>query len=320
MNKISPLDIRVAVLAHPLVVKDDRTSTAVFQKPIVPYSGDERIVSVFQNSPKPRIEPSRSQILAPILRKGQFALVRVFEILKTLLSENKKSTTLLNEIAPPRTLAVPQLPYPSFQATKPPRFFWHPAYSAPADEYAPSCLMSEAKEDMPNPVYNSADVCTYARSALPQQGILRQDHEGFVYLELCDNFITDIFPLIHDRACEAVPLYHLEPSPAHIPVILPHEWTQRKGWGEMKELETTFSFEITRLFSLKPKRWPGVEKVYFLNIKSPELESFRERNLLPSLICGHEFHVAIAFKKAAEQSPKAPQKETFRLNVSCFAA
>ncbi len=318
MNKISPLDIRIAVLAYPLVSRDEMGSPAFAHRPIAAYSGDERIVSLFQNSPKPRIEQSKSKV-PPLLRKGQYAIRRVLEILKTFL-EIKEPSSVLSDIAPPRRLLVPQLPHPPFRTAKPPRFFWHPAYSAPKDEYAPSCLMSETKEDLPSTVYNSPGICAYARSALPQEGILRQDHEGFVYLELCDAFITELFPLINDEGSEAVPLYNLEPSPAHIPIILPHEAAQRRGWGEIIDLEKSFTFRITRLCSLKPKRWPGVEKVYFLSIRSTELEKFRERCLLPSLIRGHEFHVAIAYKKETVTSQSAPQKETFRLNVSCFAA
>ncbi|MBS0603890.1 MAG: hypothetical protein JSS60_02505 [Verrucomicrobia bacterium] len=318
MNKISPLDIRVAVVAYPLVNKDELESPAFAKRPIVPFSGDERIVSLFQNSPKPRIEQSKSK-MPPLIRKGQYVLIRILEILKTLLEPNETSS-VLNDIAPPRKLLVPQLPYPRFQAAKPPRFFWHPSHSSPKDEYAPSCLMSEVKEDLPSPIYNSASISAYARAALPQKGILRQDHEGFVYLELPDEYITELSPLIHDPASETVPLYYLEPSPAHIPVILPHEWAQRKGWGELKDLDKSFSFKINGVSSLNPKRWPGVEKVYFLRISSPELEKFRERCLLPSRIRGHEFHVAIAYKKADAAAMAVPKKETFRLNVSCFAA
>lgn len=318
MNKISSLDIRVAVFAYPFVAKGEDALVLSVRKPIVAYSGDERIVSVFQNSPKAFIEPSRSK-LPPLLRKGQFALLKIIEALRTLLQVRKQSN-ILSDIVPNRRLQVSQLPYPPFRAAKPPRFFWHPAYTWPRDVYTPSCLMSEAKEAMPTIVDNSAIICARARQALPNQGILRQDSEGFVYLELPDAFITELFPLISDQECEVVPLYSLEPSPAYIPVILPHEWAQRKGLGEIKELETTFSFEITRLSSLKPKRWPGIEKAYFLSLKSPQLEAFRERCLLPSFIRGHEFHVAIAYKKAAIKPRSTLPKETFRLNVSCFAA
>ena len=84
MNKISPLDIRVAVVAYPLVAKEEEDRFAITSKSFVRYSGDERIISLFQNSAKPPIEASRSKI-PPIFRKGQFALIRLVEILKTWL-------------------------------------------------------------------------------------------------------------------------------------------------------------------------------------------------------------------------------------------
>ncbi len=272
MNKISPLDIRVAVLVYPLVSKEDTLSATPLGKPVAPYSGDERMISLFQNSPKARFELDRSNVPL-ILRKGQLVIFRVFEILKVLFREKERST-ILDEVYPPRQLWVPKLPHPPFQTSKPPRFFWHPAYISPKDEYAPSCLMSEAKEDRPKAVFNSFPICDYARKALPKKGVLRQDHEGFVYLELPDRFVTDIFPLIRGQHCEAVPLSSLEPSPAHIPVILPHEWDKIKGWGEIDELEKAFSFDIVQLVSLKPKRWPQIETVYFF-----EIESQRHRKL-----------------------------------------
>jgi hypothetical protein len=314
MNKISPLDIRVAVLAHPFVIKEDAVYAPYISKSVSLYQGDERIVSVYQNSPKPIVELNPLGI-PPLLRKAQLVIFRVFEILRTLLDQKEKST-VLEDVALPRRLLVPQLPYPPFRTARPSRFFWHPAYVPPSDGYAPSCLMAETREAAPAPVANSAIISAYARQALPRKGVLRQGQDGYVYLELPDTFITEIYPLIQDKECEAVSIFQIDPSPAHIPVILPHEWSQKKGWGEIKELEETFHFEVKRLESLRPTRWPGVENVYFFEISSPELERFRERLLLPSRIRGHEFHVAIAIRKSERAGPL----ETFRLNVSCFAA
>ncbi len=315
MNKISPLDIRVAVLAHPFVIKEDAVYVPNFFKPVSLYQGDERIVSVFQNSPKPTVELNPLGI-PPLLRKAQLMIFRVFEILKTILDHKEKST-VLEDVAPPRRLLIPQLPHPPFRVARPPRFFWHPAYAPPTDGYAPSCLMAETREAMPVPVSNSAMISAYARQALPRKGVLRQGQDGYVYLELSDDFINDIYPLIRDKGCEALSIFQIDPSPAHIPVILPHEWAQKKGWGEIKELEEEFHFEVKSLESLRPCRLPDVANFYYFEISSPELEQFRERLLLPSRIRGHEFHIAIAFRKS--EGAATPQ-ETFRLNVSCFAA
>ncbi len=134
MNKISCLDIRVAVLAYPLVTKEETTFVREVRR-VVPFSGDDRIVSVFQNAPKAYIEPSRSKI-PPLLRKGQFVLIRLLEVCKTLLEQREESRQVLADVAPPRKLLAPQLPHPPFHSNKPPRFFWHPAYVPPQEGYA----------------------------------------------------------------------------------------------------------------------------------------------------------------------------------------
>lgn len=315
MNKVSSLDIRVAVLACSFVPKELETDAPKEFTPVLPRHTDERIVSLFLNCPKATVELPTSKI--PLaFRRGRFFLVKIIEILKTLLQE-KQSSNVLAEIFSDRGLSIPQLPHPPFISCKPPRFFWHPAYQ-PCDEYSPDCLISETKEATPVTVFDSIAICTHARHVLPKEGVLRQDESGFVYLELSPFFITTFFPRLQDQDPAAASFQEFEPSPAHVPVILPHEWTQKKGWGEIAELEKAFSFDIVKLCSIKPKNWPGIERVYFLELSSPALRQLRESHLLPSLIRGHPFHVAIACKKANPAAKASPG--IFRLNVSCHAA
>lgn len=311
MNKILSLDIQFAAFT-PLLFKEERDSILMKATPRLSRLSDERIAFLFHNSPKVHIAPS-----TPSPRKEPFSLIKFVEIFKALFHEQEKSN-IHSEIFAPQPLSVPQLPSPPFQISSPAHFFWHPASNRIKEEYAPACLMSESKEGLPKVAPHSEKICRHARQILSQKGILRQDSHGLIYLELPDSFITELVPLICDAACENVPLYHLKPSPAHVPVILADEWSSKKGWGEILELEETFSFEIQQLCTLKPNGWPHAEKIYFFSLKSPELEKFRERRLLPPLIRGHAFHVAIAYKKAPIASQPAP--ETYRLNVSCYAA
>ncbi len=315
MIKISPLDIRVAVFACLHVPKEEWKASTRLDIPLSPSCYDERIVSLYRKSPKTRLEPSKTPSL---IRKSLWAMIRLFELMKAIL-KTKEHTNILSDIAPPRRLLVPGLPHPKFKTPRPYRFFWHPSYEMTRDEYTPGCLMSEAKEDLPVPVANSPFICAYARAALSQKGFLKQDDQGFVYLELSSSFITELFPLMSDEKCEAIPLDQSNPSSAHIPVIIPHEMSWWKGYREIQEKQP-FAFTIQQLCSMKPKRWPGIEKVYFLKISSPQLEQFRRRNLLSPLIRGHEFHIAIAYTQEIEELKGASQKETYRLNVSCFAA
>lgn len=107
MNKISPLDIRVAVLVYPLVSKEDTLSATPLGKPVAPYSGDERMISLFQNSPKARFELDRSNVPL-ILRKGQLVIFRVFEILKVLFRE--RALHNLGRGLSPKAAMGPQTP------------------------------------------------------------------------------------------------------------------------------------------------------------------------------------------------------------------
>lgn len=270
MNKITPLDFRQTVYSYP------QEKVSSYRYSVVPFQFNEKVVSLFQSSPKVRLGP----VLPRILRKGQIALFKVLEALRAAI-EVKEIFNVFDEICPPRALYSPQLPHPPFRAVKPPRFFWHQDLESSNHEYAPPCLMSETPE-------NGAVLI----KSLPRQakkGTLRQDDAGYVYLEL---------------------------SEGHIPVILTQEWEQKKGLGPIKELGDALSVEMKGLYSQRPKSWPGVVKVYFLRIHSSQLEAFREKYLLPSRIRGHDFHAVVDFKPG--HAPE--QKETFRLNVSCFAA
>lgn len=318
MKTVPPLNIRIAIIAHTFVSKEELRIPLFTKKPIIPFRGDERIVSLYSKSLKPQIKQPNSK-LAYLIRKSEYGLVHILKLLKSLI-ETDKPLQPTQEIAPLKHLLVPQLPHPPFCTSKPSRFFWHPAYSPSKDEYAPSCLISETKEAVASTVFNSPYICTYARCTLSQKGILRQDQDGFIYLQLSNTYITELMPLIPDEKSQAISFNQPEPSIAHIPVILPHEAKEKKGWVDTQDLKKTFSFKINKLCSIRPLQWPGIEKVYFLSISSPELERFRERCLLPSLIRGHEFHIAIAYNKKMQGAESPTQKETFRLNVSCFAA
>lgn len=262
---------------------------------VIPFHYNEKIVSLFQNSPKVYTGP----VLPRVLRKGQIALLKVFEAIKAVL-EIQKIFNILDEVSPPRVLYVPQLPHPPFRSVKPPRYFWREGLEVSKDDYAAPCLMSDTPENGP--------VLIKSSQRLMKRGILRQDDEGYVYLELPESLAAQVFSLIGTEA--------VRDEFVHIPVILPQEWEQKKGLGAIKELGNSLAFEMNGLYSQRPKSWPGVEKVYFLRVPSSQLESLREKYLLPSKIRGHDFHAVIALKHGF--APK--QNETFRLNVSCFAA
>ncbi|MBS0652081.1 MAG: hypothetical protein JSR39_00995 [Verrucomicrobia bacterium] len=319
MNKISPIDIRVAVLTYPLMNKGETPLSRIgsLSSTMIDTLSPSlnRVVDIFHSKPKSSFEQPASK-LPPLLRKGEFLLINLVESIKDLYNKWMQEEEI--DLYPQRTLRVPTLPYPPFQAPRPARYFWHPKATAPKDIYTPPCLMRDTSEDLPSYVEQSAALCAYARHVLPQKGRLRKDSDGLLYLELPSDYISQLFPLLHVLDAESVPLSQVDPTAAHVPVMTPHEYLEAAKWGEIRELNQEFNFEVHGCFSLSPKLYPGMDKVYCLKVSSPGLEELREKYLLPSKIGTHPFHIVIGFQRKKEG--ERPQPETFRLNISCFAA
>ncbi len=234
-------------------------------------------------------------------------LRRIFSLVRTeveKISFTDEHEVVIPEVVAPRTLAVGQLPEPAFHSQVPPRYFWHPSKSANEN------LLRENSDTSVHLLDNTAEILTRARASLPLEGSLKEDYQGFIYLDLPEAYTQELLPLIRDAGAEIPPYF----TP-HIVVVLPNERESRKGMESFKELGQTLSFELTGCYSLKPRGWNEMERVWVLTLKSPELEAFRTRALLPSKIFSHEFHIVIG----AARSEK-PALETFRINVSCYAA
>ena len=66
---------------------------------------------------------------------------------------------------------------------------------------------------------------------------------------------------------------------------------------DVKEIGQEFSFTLGKMVSLKPEGWNEMKKVWFLEVKSPELEKLRKKYDCPAKIHGHEFHITIGVEK-----------------------
>jgi len=243
----------------------------------------------------------------------------VFSYLKHLFAD--KRTFLFQLIFPPRSLKVPQLPFPPFRIHLPPRFFWRPLGRA---QKKSMCfyenLILEANEEQPKLVDQSTELISLAKDKLLSKGVLRKDHKGFVYLDVPDAYIHLLSPLL-GKECEKPPYFSYDgPFGAHIPVLLPSEYAERKGLRPIQELGLEFNFSLENCYTVVTQAWEGVEKVWFLNVRCQPLENLRERYLLPSKIYNYDFHLVIGIKRQPNDLGIALPKQTYRINVSCYAA
>ena len=138
--------------------------------------------------------------------------------------------------------------------------------------------------------------------SLPNSGTIRAKSNGYVYLDISNEYITKIFPiLILDG--------HLRPTDsfssvegAHITVIKDHEANQdlsaivgREIAFTVKELRTVDSYRTQDKHgnpvpsSLTGTRW-------VIAVESSELEELRMSLGLSPLVDRHDFHITLGFE------------------------
>lgn len=130
------------------------------------------------------------------------------------------------------------------------------------------------------------------------KGTLEKTEDGFVYLDLSNDVIHGLFTLIDEDGIEKPPYFKGDRSAgAHISVMSGEEITDK----EIKEVGDKFNFKLGDFYSVAPEGWENMERVWFVEVESPELEELRKKYNLPKSYKGkgHNFHVTVAVKRKA---------------------
>ncbi len=138
-------------------------------------------------------------------------------------------------------------------------------------------------------------------TSLPQVGVLKMKSNGYVYLDVTNEYITKTFPnLILDGHLRPTTSFSEEEG-AHITVVT----DQEKCTGLEEVIGKEFQFEVKELRIL-----PSYKAVYvgyrteqhhtgdrwIIAVESQELEELRMKLGLPPLVNGHDFHITIGFE------------------------
>lgn len=151
-------------------------------------------------------------------------------------------------------------------------------------------------------VKNSVEIIEYVNLHFSLSGMLKQDERGFLYIDLPDDFIYELYPLIHADGIDLSPYFGDGLVGAHISVILAKEAKENQLIGEISELGRDIEFSITGCYSVQPDGWKGIERVWFLTIDCPELESLRQKYGLSPKISGHDYHITLAVKRVSSSN------------------
>jgi hypothetical protein len=153
-----------------------------------------------------------------------------------------------------------------------------------------TAILEEPKEAVES--YTSwPEVVDFAKKNLPQEGILIQKADGYVYLKVDDNYIHELFPKL-DLQYEGYtepPYFRSSDSPgAHISVF---------NEGERivpEEVGKTFNFTLKKIVIVKPNK---KTKYAVLEVDAPELETLRAKYGLNPKLQGFEYHISLAKKQ-----------------------
>ncbi|MCB1180835.1 MAG: hypothetical protein KDK55_02265 [Chlamydiia bacterium] len=131
---------------------------------------------------------------------------------------------------------------------------------------------------------------------LSNQGILKRKDNGFIYLDVSNEFITEIIPLLdHEGMLRARPTASRSIG-AHISVF--HEMEDITP----KELGEAFSFEVKEIRSFTLHTRDGFKKLWVIAVNSPELENLREKYGYSPKLKGFDYHITLG-----KQMPSAPE-------------
>jgi len=138
-------------------------------------------------------------------------------------------------------------------------------------------------------------------------GVLKQKENGFVYLDVSNEFVTSILPLLEHEG-------RLSPRPtssksigAHISVFYEKEEIVPKELGEV------FSFKVKEIRTFTLSSRDGLKKLWVIAVDSPELGQLRESYGLSPKLKGYDYHISLA-----KQLPSEYQDESFCEGVSSY--
>jgi len=143
--------------------------------------------------------------------------------------------------------------------------------------------------------------------AISHEGVLKQKANGFVYLDVSNEFITEVVDHIDLPGKISKRPTAKQSVGAHISVF--HEDEKIRP----KELGKAFSFTIKEIKSFTLSTRDGLKKLWAIGVDAPELEELRTKYGLSPRLKGYDFHITLG-----KQLPVAPEGWESDTELSCF--
>ena len=128
------------------------------------------------------------------------------------------------------------------------------------------------------------------RENFPLKGILKQESDGFTYVDLDDRYIHELIGQLPREGFKEPDYFGPGLIGAHITVIMPDEWSSVRG---VEECGTEVSFSLKGCEIVHPKR-EDIDEIFLITLTAPFLEALRSKYGL--LKCMFDFHITLGIK------------------------
>lgn len=123
---------------------------------------------------------------------------------------------------------------------------------------------------------------------------MKQDETGFVYVDVDDEYIYQLFPFIKKKRYELPPYFNRPLGHgAHISVIYERE-AQKYCIPLIEEAGAMISFKIVGCKEVIPSYSETIESAFVIEIQAPFLDRIRQKYGLPAP--QHPYHITIGVK------------------------
>jgi hypothetical protein len=141
-------------------------------------------------------------------------------------------------------------------------------------------------------------------------GTLYLDRSGWLLLSVPNALVRGVFAAMSEPGAEMPRDDQTGGLNAHVSVMTPAELELAGGADKVGERGKQFRYTLGRLVEAEPADWPGVAKVWFLRVHSPELQDLRRSYGLSSLPGGtRDFHVTCALRRRGVLGRNDTRKE-----------
>ncbi|NGX34601.1 MAG: hypothetical protein K1060chlam1_00954 [Candidatus Anoxychlamydiales bacterium] len=128
------------------------------------------------------------------------------------------------------------------------------------------------------------------------EGTIRQAKNGFIYLDIDDEFIYQINKLFKENNMEVPPYFGKDRAGAHISIFSAEE-AKKYNLFNIDDIGKKITFDISYFTNLKPLGFKGVDNLSMVGLNSSELEKIRQKYSLSSKMHGsHDFHITTGVK------------------------